>query len=234
VIRDNLILCRERIARAAARSGRCPEEVTLLAVTKGVGARRIEEAIVAGVDLIGESRLQEAFPKYDRLDRFAQERGAGLRWHLVGHLQTNKAREAVRIFDVIHSVDSLRVAEAIERHAARMQKVQQVFLEVNVSAEAAKYGFAADEVAATLASMASLAHLRVTGLMTVAPLVEDPEEARPVFRRLRELRDGLNAPRPPQARLRELSMGMTDDFEVAVEEGSTVVRLGRALFGERT
>jgi len=140
----------------------------------------------------------------------------------------------VRIFDVIHSVDSLRVAEAIERHAARMQKVQQVFLEVNVSAEAAKYGFAADEVAATLASMASLAHLRVTGLMTVAPLVEDPEEARPVFRRLRELRDGLNAPRPPQARLRELSMGMTDDFEVAVEEGSTVVRLGRALFGERT
>ncbi len=234
MIRDNLISCRQRLARAAEQSGRSPTDVTLVAVTKGVGPDHIEEAVAAGVALIGENRLQEALSKYDRLNLFARERGAGLGWHLVGHLQTNKAREAVRIFDVIHSVDSLRVAEAIERHAARMDKVQEIFVEVNVSGEAAKYGFAADEVASALASMATLAHVRVTGLMTVAPFVDDAERVRPVFRRLRKLRDGLNVHRQPEARLRELSMGMTDDFEVAVEEGATIVRLGRALFGERT
>jgi len=234
VVRDNLISCRQRLARAAQKSGRRPEDVALVAVTKGVAADRIEEAVAAGVALIGENRLQETLLKHDRVNRFARERGVTLSWHLVGHLQTNKARDAVRIFDVIHSVDSLRVAHAIEKQAARVPKVQEVFLEVNVAAEDAKYGFAAEDLTGALAAMAGLAHVRVTGLMTVAPLVEDAEQVRPVFRKLRELRDALNTGRPPEGRLRELSMGMTDDFEVAAQEGATLVRLGRALFGERT
>ncbi len=234
MIRNNLISCRERIARAAERSGRDPADVMLVAVTKGVDVARIEEAIAAGVGEIGENRLQEALSKYERLSRFAQERGAALGWHLVGHLQTNKAREAVRLFDVIHSVDSLRVAEAIERHAARRNKVQEIMLEVNVSGESSKYGFTVVELAPALTAIGTRPHLRVTGLMTVAPFVDDAERVRPVFRRLRELRGDLNGQRPSEVSLRELSMGMTDDFEVAVEEGATCVRLGRALFGERT
>ncbi len=234
MIRNNFISCRERIARAAEHSGRDPAGVALVAVTKGVDAARIEEAILAGVGQIGENRLQEALSKYERLRRFAQEHGTVLGWHLVGHLQTNKAREAVRLFDVIHSVDSLRVAEAIERHAARRNKVQEVMLEVNVSGESSKYGLRVPEVAEVLSVIGTRSHIRVTGLMTVAPFVDDTERVRPVFRRLRELRDELNGHRQAQLRLRELSMGMTDDFEVAVEEGATCVRLGRVLFGERT
>ena len=232
MIRDNLSSCRQRLDRAAEKSDRSPTDVTLLVVTKGVTPDRIEEAVAAGAALIGENRLQEALSKYDRVSRFARERGIGLGWHLVGHLQTNKAREAVRIFDVIHSVDSLRVAEAIEKHAGRMDKVQEIFLEVNVSGEAAKYGFAAEEVASAFGSMASHRHLRVTGLMTVAPFVDDAEQVRPVFRRLREMRDALNKDLEIKSDVRHLSMGMTDDFEVAVEEGATIVRLGRAIFGE--
>ena len=234
IVRENLISCRQRMSRACARSGRPASDVTLVVVTKGVAAERVEEAVAAGVAFLGESRLQETLAKHGRISRFARERGAALSWHLVGHLQTNKVREAVRIFDVIHSVDSLRVAEAIEKQASRMDKVQEVFLEVNVAAEAGKYGFAVAEVFGALAAMGPWPHVRVTGLMTVAPFVEDAEGVRPVFRRLRELRDGLNADPELRPRLCHLSMGMTDDFEVAIEEGATIVRLGRAVFGERS
>ncbi|MGE5280141.1 MAG: YggS family pyridoxal phosphate-dependent enzyme [Deltaproteobacteria bacterium] len=233
MVSENLGICRERISRAAGRSGRPEQGVALVAVTKGVAPDAIEEALAAGAGDIGESRVQEALAKHERLDRFARRAGRALRWHLIGHLQTNKAREAVRIFDVIHSVDSVRVAEAIERHAARADKKQRVLLEVNVSGEGSKYGFSPAETRADLARIAAFPHVCVAGLMTVAPYSDDPERARPVFRRLRELRDELNGLRIPGLGLRELSMGMTDDFEVAVEEGATWVRLGRVLFGER-
>jgi len=233
MIRDNLVSCQERCAAAARRSGRDPGQVALVAVTKGVGLDRVEEAVAAGVTHVGENRIQETLLKYERLNRYARERGAALRWHLVGHLQTNKVSDAVRLFDVIHSVDSARLAEAIEKRAGQMGKVQEIFLEVNVSGEASKYGWGVDEVAKALPGIASLPHVRATGLMTVAPQADDAEQARPFFRRLRELRDALSGPRTSDLGLRELSMGMTDDFEVAVEEGATFVRLGRALFGER-
>ena len=162
--------------------------------------------------------MQEAQSKFEELSG----RGVRPRWHLVGHLQTNKVRTALGLFDIIHSVDSMKLAEVIDRHATAPVPV---LIEVNVAGEATKHGFTPDEAASACGKVASLPHLDVQGLMTVAPLVADPQDVRPVFRRLRELRDAL--------RLRHLSMGMTDDFEVAVEEGATMVRIGRAIFGPR-
>jgi hypothetical protein len=208
----------ERIAAACDRAGRSPDEVTIIAVSKGFPAAFVEEAVRAGLADIGENRVQEAQSKIDALS----ERGVRPRWHLVGHLQTNKVRTALALFDIIHSVDSLRLAEVVDRHATRPVPV---LIEVNVAGEATKYGFAPDAVATAREKIASLPRLEVHGLMTVAPLVSDPQDARPVFRRLRDLRDALG--------LRHLSMGMTDDFEVAIEEGATMVRIGRAIFGPR-
>lgn len=217
-IARNLERVGRRIAAACERARRSPDEVSVIGITKGFPAVFVEEAIRAGLTDIGENRVQEARSKFDELSG----RGVRPRWHLVGHLQTNKVRTAVGLFDIIHSVDSLRLAEVIDRQAAAPV---QVLMEVNVAGETTKYGFAPDEVRAACAKMASLGKLDLLGLMTVAPLVSDPEDVRPVFRRLRELRDALG--------LRHLSMGMTDDFEVAVEEGATMVRIGRAIFGPR-
>jgi pyridoxal phosphate enzyme (YggS family) len=214
----NVRQVRERIARACERAGRSPEEVTLIAVTKGFPAAAAAEAVAAGVRDLGENRVQEAEGKIDALAVM----GVDATWHLIGHLQTNKAKTAVRRFAIIHSVDSFRLAQALSRRA---QGRVPILLEVNVAQEASKYGLAPAEVPQALAAIAELPNLDVRGLMTVAPLTDDPERVRPVFRQLRELRDGLG--------LRELSMGMTDDFEVAIEEGATMVRVGRAIFGER-
>jgi len=233
MVRENLIVCREKIARSAQRAGRSIDDAVLVAVTKGVDAGRIEEAIAAGIGHIGESRLQEALLKVDRINRFSGQRGAALCWHFLGHLQTNKVKDAVRLFDVIHSVDSLRLAETIERYAAQMSKVQEIMLEVNVSGEGSKYGLAPSEIFEVLKTIETWPHVRVTGLMTIAPWSDAPERARPVFRTLRELRDTLGSIPNLRSDIRHLSMGMTDDFEVAVEEGATLVRLGRAVFGER-
>ncbi len=215
---DNLQRVRERIARAASRVGRSPEEVTLVAVSKTVDTARIREAIILGITDIGENRVQEAQPKIEAL---AAE---GLRptWHMVGHLQTNKARAVLRLFDMIQSVDSLHLAETLSRLATRSVSV---LLEVNVAGEATKGGFRPDETAGAVELVRAMSSLEVLGLMTVAPLVANPEEARPVFRQLRQMGRELG--------LRHLSMGMTDDFEVAIEEGATIVRIGRAIFGER-
>jgi hypothetical protein len=214
----NLERLRERLGRAAERAGRNPQEITVVAVSKTVEVARIKAALAAGVVHIGENRVQEALPKVEAL---AQQ---GLRptWHMVGHLQTNKVKTALRIFDIIHSVDSYRLAETIARLATR--KVP-VFVQVNVAREATKGGFGPEEVEDAVARIRDLPNLEVLGLMTIAPLVADPEEVRPVFRRLRELNERLG--------LSYLSMGMTDDFEVAVEEGATHLRIGRAIFGER-
>jgi len=205
-----------RIAAAAGRAGRSPDEITLVAVTKGLTPQAIEAAVEAGIRHIGENRVQEASIKVARLS------AAGLRpiWHMVGHLQRNKAKTAVEVFDIIHSVDSLRLAEALNAAAA---STLPVLLQVNVSGEATKGGFPLAQLGTAAPEIGRLPNLTVKGLMTIAPMAGDPEEIRPVFRRLRQARDSLG--------LEHLSMGMTDDFEVAIEEGATMVRIGRAIFG---
>lgn len=209
---------RERMARACRRAGRDPASVTLVAVSKGQPAEAIAAAREAGIRHFGENRIQEAIPKIE------QATGAGVEatWHLVGHLQSNKARAAANAFDVIHSVDSARLLRRLD---AAAPAPRDVLLQVNVAAEPQKEGVAPEEVEGLVAAARGAANLRVRGLMTIAPMAGDPEDVRPVFRALRLLAERFNLP--------ELSMGMTDDFEVAIEEGATLVRVGRAIFGER-
>jgi pyridoxal phosphate enzyme (YggS family) len=217
-IEQNLQDVERRIAYACEKAGRSPDEITLVAVTKTIDVPAIEAAFNAGIKNFGENRVQEAKPKIEQLTSLRPD----LTWHMVGHLQTNKAKTAVDIFDIIHSVDSLRLAETL---SGRAQKNLPVLIEVNVSAEATKSGLLLPEVDETVKEIGRLPRIEILGLMTIAPWVSDTEEVRPVFRQLRQLRDALG--------LRHLSMGMTDDFEVAIEEGATLVRIGRAIFGER-
>jgi hypothetical protein len=217
-IRTNIDQVRERITRACQRVGRSPEEITLIAVTKTVEPPAIATAFKLGIKHFGENRVQEAATKIGQLS-WLEPRPT---WHMVGHLQSNKAKVAVEIFDIIHSVDSIRLAEVISRRAER---TVPILLEVNVAGEASKSGFPLAEVEPTLEDIARLPRLEIKGLMTIAPMVADAEQIRPIFRQLRSLRDSLG--------LKHLSMGMTDDFEVAIEEGATLVRIGRAIFGER-
>ncbi len=209
---------RARITAACDRAGRDPATVTLVAAGKTQPAAIVAAAVAAGITDIGENRVQEAAAKRAALD------AAGVRpvWHLIGHLQTNKVRSALQTFDILQTVDSPRLAHAISRTATRSTAV---LLEVNVAGEASKFGLMPELVAATIQSIATLPNLVVRGLMTVAPAAIDPEDVRPVFRRLRTIAAALDLP--------ELSMGMTSDYTVAVEEGATMVRVGRAIFGDR-
>jgi len=215
----------ERIAAACARAGRAPADVTLVAVSKTVPAERLRAAVAAGHRVLGENRVQEAAAKIPAV--------AGASWHLVGPLQANKARRAVELFDVLEAVHSLDLARRLDRIAGELRpgRPLPVLLEVNVDADPAKAGFLPDAVGAALPELARLPNLRIDGLMTIGRLVGTPEEARATFIALRELGARLRAAHPGLGS--ELSMGMTDDFEVAVEEGATIVRVGRALFGER-
>ena len=217
-IATNLERVRERLARAAERTGRRPDGVLLIAVSKTVDLERIRAAVAAGVTALGENRVQEAKTKIAELGRPAA-------WHLIGHLQTNKVRDALPLFDVIHSLDRLELAREIERRAAARGQVVDALLQVNVAAEASKGGVGPDAVGETLDTIGKLAHVRVRGLMTIPPEVERAEDSRPWFRRLRELAERHGLP--------ELSMGMSGDFEVAIEEGATMVRVGTAIFGPR-
>lgn len=210
---------RGRIAAAAEREGRSPSDVCLVGVSKTFPAEAVVAAVRCGLVDVGENRVQEAVPKAAAV----VAAGEHPRWHLIGHLQTNKIAPALSLFEIVESVDSLHLAEALSRRA---QKPLQVLLEVNVAGEATKTGFSPEETLSLAERIAALPHLDVRGLMTVAPIAEDPEEVRPVFRRLRELGSALG--------LRELSMGMSADYEVAIAEGATVVRIGRAIFGART
>lgn len=225
MLSENLTQCRDRIKAAARHANRDSASVTLVAVTKNVGFEHVCEAIDSGVDHIGESRVQEALSKFEAVNTYAAARGLKIFWHMIGHLQTNKAKEAVKMFDLIHSLDSLHLAEKLDKEAESTGKVQDVLLEVKTSPEVTKYGFAPDEVAAALGQIKNFKNLRVKGLMTIAPEVSDPEQARPYFRKLRDLASAAGCP--------ILSMGMTDDFEAAIAEGSTIVRIGRGIFGER-
>lgn len=218
-ISRNLREIERRIYQACERANRLPTEITVIVVTKGVEVSAIKEAFVRGIRNFGENRVQEAENKIQKLSELKSD----ITWHMVGHLQSNKAKIAVELFDLIHSVDSVRLAEILSR---RTPKRLPILLQVNVSGEATKSGFATDEVIGAAQEVRKLPNLEVTGLMTIAPLTDNPEEVRPVFQRLRELRDRLG--------LKQLSMGMSDDFEVAIEEGATMVRLGRAIFGKHT
>jgi len=208
---------RLRIASACRRSGRTPDEVTLIGVTKGFPAAAVREAWAAGLRHFGENRVREAQAKLPELADLAD-----VTWHMIGHLQTNKVKTAVGLFDIIHSVDSLHLAEEISRRAPH---TVPAFLEVNVAGESSKFGMSLKELPSSYEAITRLPNLHVRGLMTVAPVATDPQDARPIFHELREAAYQLG--------LRELSMGMTDDFEAAIEEGSTHIRVGRAIFGER-
>jgi pyridoxal phosphate enzyme (YggS family) len=223
-IAHNLKEVRAAIAAACRRASRDPGGVRLVAVSKTVDLERIRAAIDAGQDLFGENYLQEARNKIAAL-------GSQVSWHLVGHLQTNKAGGAVALFDLIHSVDRGKLARALNAAAARLGKVQDILIQVNQGGEDTKSGVEPAAALALLQEVVQLPHLRVLGLMTMPPWFPDPEQARPYFRALRELRDRL---RPLSGlSLPELSMGMSDDFPVAVEEGATLVRVGTAIFGRR-
>jgi len=224
-IEANLQVVRERIAAAARRAGRDPAEITLVAVTKTQPVEVIRAAYELGLRDFGENRVEEAETKFDQLPD-------DIRWHMVGHVQSRKAARAVKPYVLVHSVDRVKLARRLDRFAAEAGRTLPILLEVNVSGEATKYGFHPAEVEAAVEAMRAFEHLHIQGLMTMAPIVPDPEEARPVFVALRELRDRLAA-RFPDLDWHHLSMGMTDDFEVAVEEGATIVRIGRAIFGER-
>ncbi len=208
-----------RIGAACARASRSPDEVTLIAVTKGFSADNVREAFQAGIRHFGENRAQEASEKLSALADIRPH----VTWHMIGHLQTNKVKTVLELFDIIHSVDSFHLAEALSRRARHSVPA---FLEVNATREMSKFGLAFEELPREFDRISRLPNLEIRGLMTVAPLVTDPAEVRPVFQRLREAADGLG--------LQQLSMGMTDDFEVAVEEGATHIRVGRAIFGERS
>lgn len=224
----NVARVRERIAAAAARGDRHPDEITLIAATKGVDIVRMTGAVSAGIHDLGENRVQEAAPKIDAL-------GRQIRWHLIGHLQRNKARQAAALFEVIQSLDSAPLAADLSRRIRQRGegRTLEVLLQVNVAGEAQKSGVAPDRLFALAREVAALPGLHVVGLMTVEPVAEDPWGVRPVFRQLRALRDELNRRGIFAPPLLHLSMGMSDDFEAAVEEGATMVRIGRAIFGPR-
>jgi PLP dependent protein len=227
-IAANLDLVRSRLTAAALRSGRAPDTITLIAVSKTFGADLVRDAAAHGQRHFGENRVQEGAPKAEAL------RDLGLEWHLVGHLQSNKAKKAVASFSWIHSIDSRELLAKVEDAAAAIGAMPRVLIQVDLAHEATKFG--ADEAAVADLVKAALdaRAIDLRGLMIVPPIPEDPEESRPWFRRLRQLRDALVAGGVPAGHLRELSMGMSHDFEVAIDEGATIVRVGTAIFGRRT
>jgi hypothetical protein len=228
-IAENIATVREHIAAAARRAGRSPEQIALMAVSKTHSPDRIREAYAAGHRLFGENRVQEFAGKADALADLHAE------WHMIGHLQTNKAGKTAELFHAVDSVDSLKLAEKLDAAARQLGKKLDVLIEINVGGEAAKSGVApdSDELEGLLLAAPRLEGLVLRGLMTVPPFTDDAQGARPYFRRLRDLRDAIAARKLPSVLMDVLSMGMSHDFEVAIEEGSTCVRVGTAIFGER-
>jgi pyridoxal phosphate enzyme (YggS family) len=230
-LRARLEEINRRIEAACERAGRRASEITLVAVSKTVPAARIREAIEAGVRTLGESRVQEAASKIPELSALSSERE--VQWHLIGHLQSNKARRAVELFDAVHSVDDLKLAERLDRLAAESGERLPIFVEVNLGGEESKTGVSPDEVLPLCEQVGKLPSLELKGLMAVPPFSDNPEDARPFFRRRRGLRDEARQAGAVGGSFNDLSMGMSDDFEIAIEEGATFVRIGAALFGAR-
>ncbi|MDI6739848.1 MAG: YggS family pyridoxal phosphate-dependent enzyme [Candidatus Edwardsbacteria bacterium] len=228
MISDNLAFVRERIALAAAQSGRTADDITLVAVTKTFPPETIRQGIEAGITIIGENWVQEALEKHPAI-------GNAVSWHLIGHLQSNKAKKAVEIFSLIHSVDSAALAQEIGRRAGTLGKVQDILIEVNTSGEGQKFGLMPDEgnILKAVAEIKKIKGIKILGLMTVGPLTGDERRIRESFQTLRRLFDRLRSENLPNVEMRYLSMGMSGDFEAAIEEGSTMVRVGSAIFGSR-
>jgi pyridoxal phosphate enzyme (YggS family) len=226
-VKANIERIRSAIAGAALRAGRKAADVRLMAVTKTVDDDRIMEAIEAGVDIIGESYVQEAKRKIEKM-------GRNIEWHMIGYLQSNKAKYAVKLFDMIHSVDRMDLAVELDRRAGAAALATKILVEVNISGEKTKSGVPYKEAMRLVKDISSLDNLSIQGLMTMAPWFDNPEDARPYFKAVRELRDRIVEENINRVEMRELSMGMSGDYEVAVEEGATIVRVGRNIFGERT
>lgn len=232
-IAERLAKIRASIDSACTRDGRAPESVTLLLATKTVPAERLALAADCGATLFGENRLQEALPKHARFREIAPATAPRVEWHFIGHLQTNKIKQVLRFADCVQSVDRLRLVEQLEARLAREQRQLQVFVQVNTSGEASKYGVAPEDAEDLVRAVAAAPHLSLCGLMTIGRLGASPEDARPGFRQLRVLRDHLRATAVLAPDQGALSMGMSADYEVAIEEGATLVRVGSAVFGER-
>ncbi len=231
-MRARLEAINRQIAAACERAGRQPSEVTLVAVSKTVAPARIREAIEAGVRDLGENRVQEAAAKIPELNAVTAEHN--VQWHLIGHLQSNKARRALEHFDAVHSVDSLKLAELLDNAAGEFGKKLPVFIEVNLGGEVLKSGVAPGELFPLCERAGKLANLELKGLMAVPPFPDNPEDMRPFFRQLRQMRDEVQRRGIAGEWFKDLSMGMSGDFEVAIEEGATFVRIGTALFGARS
>jgi len=226
-LKQRLEQIRLRIRQAAESCNRDADSVRLVAVSKTIAADIVKEAIEAGVTILGENYVQEARDKFKALAQYP------VSWHFIGHLQSNKARHAVRLFDLIHSVDSLKLAHELDKQAGKLEKIQQILVQVNISAEDTKSGISTDEAPRLIAEISRLKNLAVKGLMTMPPYFYQPQKVQPFFAALRELRDQISEQSLPNVSLDELSMGMTGDFEVAIKEGATLVRIGTAIFGER-
>jgi len=228
MISENIARIRHRIAEACARAGRDPGEVTLIGVTKTFPAQFIQEAVRAGLQDIGENYVQELLGKRPELGSEA------VRWHFIGHLQSNKAKLITGWIHLIHSLDSPGLAAELDKQAKKDGRVQDVLVEVNTTGEVSKFGIPPDRIIDFVRSLATFQNIRIAGLMTIGPFLPDPEGSRPMFRQLRELKEKVALLVQPNVEMRHLSMGMTGDFEVAIEEGATLVRIGTALFGKRT
>ena len=226
-VRENIQSVQDRISSTAQRVGRDADSIKLIAISKTKPVSLIVEAINAGITDIGENRVQEAKGKRSHVDR-------PVGWHLVGHLQTNKVKQALKIFDLIHSVDSIRLLAEIERQSCRLNRRTDALVEVNTSGEESKYGLQPNEVLSFMESAPKYSHVRIMGLMTVGKFIPDPEEVRPSFSLLRNLKETIDSHEYPNVEMEYLSMGMTNDFEVAIEEGANMVRIGSAIFGEHT
>ncbi len=225
-IEQNIAQVRQNIKQAAEKAGRNPDDILLLAVSKTKPVEQIKEAVSCGLTSLGENKVQEIMDKYEPM-------GEGVHWHLIGHLQTNKVKYIIDKVDCIHSVESIRLAEEIEKRAAAKEKVMDILVEVNIAQEESKFGIAVNAVESFLQELSNFSHIRVRGLMTVAPFVENPEENRGYFRKMRELLVDINAKKIHNINMDVLSMGMTGDYMVAIEEGATIVRVGTGIFGER-
>ncbi|MGB5158717.1 YggS family pyridoxal phosphate enzyme [Desulfobacterium sp. N47] len=230
-MKERIAEIKNRVIRSALSCGRDPESIRIIAVTKTVTAEKIRMAIESGIQIIGENYIQDAREKYPLLS------SNEVPWHFIGHLQTNKAKYAVKMFDLIHTVDSYRLAVELDAQAKKINKVQQILIQVNIGKEKSKSGITQETAFDLIKKIGGLNNLRVKGLMVIPPFYDDPERTRPYFAALRILRDRINSLLEPEdiqnIRMEELSMGMSGDFETGIEEGATLVRIGTAIFGER-
>ena len=226
-LKKRLSNVKERIKKAAIDCGREPDSVRLVAVSKTIPEDAVREAIKSGADILGENYIQEAKDKINALSAYP------VSWHFIGHLQSNKAKYAVKLFDMIHTVDSLKLAKELNKQAKKINKIQKILIQVNISMESTKSGVHEEDAQKLIKEISLFENLSIKGLMTMPPFFNNPEEARPCFSALRNLRDKIRNEAIKNITMQELSMGMTGDFEVAIKEGATLVRIGTAIFGER-